>query len=96
MRVQLPIDVPVTHTPQLTKLQFLRRMTPAERIAAREAAKTDPVLDDAQRLLDLAQDVRVDDPDTILFVNYMAQQGIIAPERVADILAEAPVAPAVT
>jgi len=70
---------------QLTKLQFLRRFTTAERIAIR--ASTNPVIVDFMQLLDLAQDVRLDDPDTIQGVNYLEGLNLLAAGRAAEILA---------
>ncbi len=69
---------------QLTKLQFLRLFTTAERIAIRASA--DPVIVDFLQLLDLAQDVRLDDPDTVQGVHYLESEGLIAPGRAAEIL----------
>ena len=74
----LPVD------PQLTKLQFLRRFTAPERIAIRASA--DPLIVDFMQLLDLAQDVRLDDPDTQAGVAYLEQQTLIAKGRAAEIL----------
>lgn len=69
---------------QLTKLQFLRLFTTGERIAIR--ASSDPVIVDFLQLLDLAQDVRLDDPDTIQGLHYLEAEGLIAPGRAAEIL----------
>lgn len=69
----------------LTQLAFLRRFTAPERIAIR--ASTDPIIVDFLHLVNLAQDILVTDSDTAMGVNYLAQQGLIAPERVAEILA---------
>ena len=69
----------------LTQLAFLRRFTAPERIAIR--ASTDPIIQDFLQLVSLAQDILVTDPDTIMGVGYLAQQGYIAPDRVAEILA---------
>lgn len=38
-------------------------------------------------LLGSVSSVHLDDQDTIMGVGYIAQQGLIAPERVAEILA---------
>lgn len=82
---ELP-DIPVPAIQQsLTQLAFLRRFTTSERIAIR--ASTDPVIQDFFHLLSLAQDIVVTDSDTQMGVGYLAQQGFIAPERVAEILA---------
>ncbi len=82
---ELPEPEPVITPQPLTQLAFLRRFTAPERIAIR--ASTDPVIQDFLQLVSLAQDILVTDPDTQMGVGYLAQQGFIAPERVAEILA---------
>lgn len=89
-RLVVPSSSSVTASAEMTKLAFLRRFSMEERIAARELAKTDPIMEDGMMLLNLAQDIRVDDPDTVMLVHYMAQQGVINPDRVEDILKEEP------
>lgn len=69
---------------QLTKLKFLRRFTAEERIAIR--ASTSPVIVDFMSLLDLAQDVRLDDPDTIQGVRYLESLDLISAGRAEEIL----------
>lgn len=72
-----------TSTP-LTQLAFLRRFTASERIAIRSS--TDPIIVDFLHLVNLAQEILVTDEDTMMGVNYLAQQGLIAPKRVVEIL----------
>lgn len=69
----------------LTPLAFLRRFTAAERIAIR--ASTDPVVSDFLQLLYLAQEVRLDDPDTLAGVDYLEAIGLLAAGRAAAVLA---------
>lgn len=71
----------------LTKLQYLRRFTSMERVTIRTAAKTEPVLEDYLAMLDLAEDINLDDADTIAAVNMLELAGLIAPGRAAEILA---------
>lgn len=71
----------------ITKLAFLRRIPSVKRIAIREAAKTDPILDDAMGLLDLAEDVNTDDTDTVQLVGYLQMQGHLTAEEAAVVLA---------
>ena len=59
----------------LSRLDFLRSFTAQQRIAIRAA--NDPVIVDALQLLDLAEDVNLQDPDVVYFVNYCATQGYI-------------------
>jgi hypothetical protein len=68
----------------VTRLEFLRRFTPEQRIAIR--ASTDPMVIDGRELLDMASDVSADDPDTILYVRYLQQQGFISAEDADRIL----------
>lgn len=71
--------------PPLSQLEFLRRLTVSERVAIRASA--DPVVIDFLHLLSLAQDVRLNDPDTIAGVNYLEQAGLLAEGRGWVILA---------
>ena len=59
----------------VSRLEFLRSFTAQQRIAIRAA--NDPVIVDALQLLDLAEDVNLQDPDVVYFVNYCASQGYI-------------------
>lgn len=68
----------------LTRLEFLRRLTPAERIAARAAS--DPVIDDFLALLQLAEHVDVGDADTVAGVGYLASVGVLTEARAAEVL----------
>jgi hypothetical protein len=81
---ELTPEVPDIPQP-LTQLAFLRRFTAPERIGIR--ASTDPIIQDFLQLVALAQDIQTSDPDTQMGIGYLAQQGLIAPERVAEILA---------
>ena len=59
----------------VSRLEFLRSFTAAQRISIRAA--NDPVIVDALQLLDLAEDVNLQDPDVGYFVTYCAAQGYI-------------------
>lgn len=69
---------------QLSQLEFLRRFTSQERIAAKTSA--DPIVEDFMYLLTLAQNIRLDDPDTIAGVNYLESVGILSEGRTQEIL----------
>jgi hypothetical protein len=45
-----------------------------------------PIIMDFLNLISLAQDIQTTDPDTQMGIGYLAQQGLIAPERVSEIL----------
>lgn len=70
----------------LSKLQFLRLLTQAERIAFRQAAKVNPVMEDFLALLDLADHVDKDDPDVVAGLYSAEEAGVLAPGRAAEIL----------
>jgi len=70
----------------LTKLEYLRRFTQAERIAIRQAAAQNAVLDDYLKLLELAQEVNLSDPDAIAAVQMLEAYGLLAPGRAAEII----------
>lgn len=72
---------------KLTKLEFLNRMTSAERIAIRAAAAQSPAIHDYMAMLDAAQDVDLTDPRTIGGVQALEAAGLIGEGRAAEILA---------
>lgn len=72
---------------QLTKLAFLNRFTPEERIAIRAAAEQSPAIHDYLEMLDAAQDVELTDPRTIGGVQALEASGLLAEGRGAEILA---------
>lgn len=67
-------------------MAFLLMFTPAERITAREARKTDVVLNDFFSLLELAPTVRNDDANVQAGIGYMTQQGYLTAVRATEIL----------
>ena len=71
----------------ITKLEYLRRFTTEERVAIRAAAASNPVLDDYLRLMELAQEINLDDPDTVAAVGMLEQAGLLATGRAAEVLA---------
>ena len=70
----------------ISKVQYLKRFTQAERIAIREAAKTSAVVNDYVQLLDAASDVDLADPDTVAGVQQLEAAGLLAAGRAAEIL----------
>lgn len=70
----------------LTKLEYLRRFTAEERIAIRTVAKTNVVLEDYLALLELAEEVRTDDPDTVAAVQLLEAAGLLAAGRAVEVL----------
>ena len=79
------IDAPIVAM-VWTKLEYLRRFTQTERIAIRGAAKVVPELEDYLQLLELATEVRSDDPDIIAALAMLEGAGLIAAGRSQEIL----------
>lgn len=73
--------------PVITKLEFLDRFTPEERIAIRNAAKTNPVIEDYLDILNNASEVNLLSGTTIGGANGLEAMGHIALGRAAIILA---------
>jgi hypothetical protein len=71
----------------LTEFQFKARLTADERIAIRDAAKTDPYVDDFLDLLASADEVNLRDDLVINAVGYLAMRGLLTEERAAEVLA---------
>jgi hypothetical protein len=82
-----------TPRPVLSRLQFRWRYTLAEQVAIEvaEDSHADPTVRATLRVLRQslaeAQDIDPTDPRTVQGVQYHAALGLIAPERVAQILA---------
>jgi len=83
------LQKPVDAEPQrlVTKLEYLRRFTATERITIRTASKTNAVLEDYLAMLELAQDINLDDTDTVGAVQMLEAAGLIAEGRATEILA---------
>lgn len=77
---------PVQTGTTLTKLAYLRRFTAEERISIRIAAKSNPVLEDYLALLELAEEIRTDDPDTVTAVRMLEAVGLLAVGRADEVL----------
>lgn len=84
----IEVSEPVAPTPGrvMTKLEFLRRFTGAERIALRTVAKENPVVEDYMALLDAAQEVNTADPDTSGGVMMLEAAGLLGAGRAMEIL----------
>lgn len=72
---------------QITKLAFLNRFTPEERIAVRAAVAQSPAIHDYMEMLDAAQDVDLTDARTIGGVQALEAAGLLAEGRAGEILA---------
>lgn len=83
----VPPEIVLPELPPLERIEFLRLFTQTERIAIREAAKTDLVIEDYQYMLDNSSLVLLSDPDIVSDVSYLEQLGLIGNGRAAQILA---------
>lgn len=91
-----PAPTPVPPPPPVyTRLEFLFLFTPEEVIAIQNAALTDPSVGYYNYMINAVVTLLLTDPTVIAGVNMLATQGVITPERAAQILAgdPAPVAP---
>lgn len=77
--VPLPVRV-------VTSLAFMERLTQAERIAIRTAARESAELEDWLDMLRAAQEVNLDDPRTVEGVGVLVAAGLLTSERAAEIL----------
>jgi len=81
-------DAPKVSKPALPVIDFLRRFHMVnEEAPIRAAAATDPVIATFLGRLNVISEVRLDNAETIMGVQYLASKGLIAPGRVAEILA---------
>lgn len=69
----------------LTRLEFLRRFTVQERVAARGLAATDPVVFDFLDLLSAALNVVPTDSDVQMGLGYLVSVGVLTAERAREI-----------
>lgn len=81
------LDFVIKTSRRMARIDFLRRLTPQERIAIRELAKTDVIVFDAMELLNMADYVDVNDTDVIQMCGYFVYVNILTSARVLEILA---------
>jgi hypothetical protein len=68
----------------LSTLEFLKRLTPPERIAIR--ASTNPMVNDFRYMLENTQSIHLDNADTVNGTYYLETCGLIALGRASEIL----------
>ncbi len=83
-------DPPAAPELKVSALVFKLLFTPAERIAIRQAATTNPVVEDWLDLSNSAVDVILTSPVTIAGVNALEPLGLLTAGRPAQILAGQP------
>jgi hypothetical protein len=82
-----PEPPPPPPVDEIYKVDFMRLFTQAERIAIRQAAKLNPVVEDYQAILDASPEkVRLSDADIQEGVPELEDAGLIGPGRAAQIL----------
>ena len=71
----------------MSKLDFLKRLAFAERVAIETAAETDAEVRVVKQSLLAADEIKVDDPEMVAGINLYVSKGLILESRVAEILA---------
>lgn len=79
--------VPLPEARVLTRRAYLGLFTQEERVAIRNAAGSSPELYDYLAMLELAEEIDLDDPDTVGAVNMLEMVGLIAAGRADEVLA---------
>jgi hypothetical protein len=82
-----PEPPPPPPVDEIYKVDFMRLFTQAERIAIRQAAKVNEVVEDYQAILDASPEkVRLSDADIQEGIPELEDAGLLAPGRAAQIL----------
>ena len=85
--VELPPPPPVKPVGRrMSKLDYLRLFTQAERIAIRTAGKSNTVLEDYLHLLDLTDEVNTGDAEVANALAMLEAVGMLAPGRAMEVL----------
>lgn len=71
---------------ELSRIEFLRMFTAAERITLRTVAESNPALADYLDLIDKAESISLDDADVIAGLTMLEQAGLLAAGRAEEIL----------
>jgi hypothetical protein len=80
------VDQPVAPVRVWSRIEFLRKFTPTERITIRTVAKQNAQLDDFMFLLEAAQEVHSDNADVLAGLSMLEAAGLIGKGRAAEIL----------
>lgn len=80
-------DAPVVKSRLLSRIDFMRRFTQAERIAIRAAGENNQIVKDTVFMLDAAMTVNMDHSDVAAALAYLTQLAILGTGRAAEILA---------
>lgn len=74
----------VNNRTNYSKLEFLTKFSIAERLAARSSA--DPIVEDFMQLVNLAENIDIQDHQTIAGIGYLVHVGILSQTRATEIL----------
>ncbi len=85
-----PPPPPPPPAPEYTRLQFLFLFTPQEVMAIQNAALTNETVAYYNYMINAVITLQLTDPTVITGVNMLATEGVITPERAAQILAGDP------
>ena len=83
--VEAPAPAPVQRN--ISRADFLRRMTRAERITLRGLISSDPIVADFMGILEMVEAVNLESDDVVEGLAYLEQQGHIDAGRAAEISA---------
>lgn len=82
--LEFDMEIPAPKA-SLTPLEFLQRFTVYERVAIRSAAKADPIIEDFLDMINAASGIEGGHPLLVQGLGYMILQGLVTPERAAEI-----------
>jgi len=80
------IVISTASTPAISKLEFLKRLTFAERVAIETAGETDPEVRVVKQSLLAAEEIRIDDPEMIAGMELYVSKGLITEARRVEVL----------
>jgi len=80
------IEIATAPAPPMSKLDFLKRLTFAERVAIETAASTDPEVRVVKESLLAADEIKLDDPEMVAGIGLYVSKGFITESRAVEIL----------
>ena len=80
------IETSMAASPAISKLDFLKRLSFAERVAIETAAETSAEIRVVKESLQLSEEIRLDDPEMIAGLELYVAKALITEERKDAIL----------
>ena len=80
------IEISTAPTPPMSKLDFLKRLAFAERVAIETAASTDAEVRVVKQSLLAADEIKLDDSEMIAGIGLYVSKGLITESRALEIL----------